>query len=58
MHWNFCKKIFCLFCFQAHQVKDRERNEPPREKTNNEVFEQVRHKPAGTVTEDTLKFQI
>ena len=27
-------------------------NEPPYEKTNNVVFEQVRHKPACTVTED------
>ena len=25
--------------------------EPPRGKTNNVVSEQVRHKPAGTVTE-------
>ena len=35
-------------------------HESPREKTNNVVSEQVRHKPACTITEDSriLKFQM
>ena len=34
-----------------HKVKTILINEPPREKTNNVVSEQVRHKPGFTVTE-------
>ena len=32
--------------------------EPPRGKTNNVVFEQVRHKPVRTSTEDGSKLEI
>ena len=33
-------------------LKNCNNNEPPRGKTNNVVSEQVRHKPACTITED------
>ena len=33
-------------------------NEPPRGKTSNVVFEQVRHKSGCTVTEDDLRLEI
>ena len=32
--------------------------EPPHEKTNNVVFEQIRHKPGSTATEDSYKLEI
>ena len=37
---------------------DRTRNDPPRGKTNNVVSEQVRRKPACTVTEDGWRLEI
>ena len=40
-----CRRIFRAECMNVY------RNEPPRGKTNNVVSEQVRHKPACTVTE-------
>ena len=33
-------------------------HEPPRGKTNNVVSDQVRHKPACTVTEESYKLEI
>ena len=44
-------------CSRNH-INDKTLNEPVREKTNNLGSDQVRHKPACTVTEDGQRLEI
>ena len=48
--WGLVHVYFGKY-FRADSLEAVEIYEPPRGKTNNVVFEQVRHKPTCTVTE-------
>ena len=50
-----CRAVFNVY---YDECEPGELFEPPRGKTNNVVSEQVRHKPACTVTEDGKKLEI